>query len=142
MRIATSLRTLLIAQSTITALAPSQTVGGVSYRGVFNENPVQGFRTPFVLIAHINDDPMKTLGATAGLSKWNVDVDCYGKTFTEASELCEAVKAFLVDYKGSAGPNTIDAVELQDTRYDAIYEAQGRDVREHILSLNFDMFYR
>lgn len=142
MSIETNLRTLLLAQSSITALVPAQTVGGVSYPSVFNENPAQGVRPPFILISHIDRDGMLNLGVTHGTAKTNIDIDCYANTFVAADAIGEAVKTFIQDYRGAAGSGTIDAVELQDIRYDAIYEDQGRDVREHIVSLNIDIFHR
>lgn len=141
MAIETGLRTLLLAQSSITALAPAQTIGGTSYPAVFNEHPIQGFRLPYVLIAQIDEDPMLTLGTASGFKKTNIDIDCYSNTHPGAIALADAVEAFLDDYTGAAGSSTITAVEYQGRRYDAIYEAQGRDVREHIVSLNFEIYH-
>jgi hypothetical protein len=141
MSIETNLRTLLLAQSSITTLVPAQTIGGTSYPGIFDEHPVQGFKPPFILISLIDDDPMLTLGTTGGLEKTSIDIDCYAFSKPAAYAIGSAVKAFLQDYKGAAGTGTISAVEYQGRRYDAIYEAQGRDVREHIVSLNFEIYH-
>ena len=51
MAIETGLRTLLLAQASITAIAPAQTIGGISYPAIFTEYPEQSFQAPFIVIS-------------------------------------------------------------------------------------------
>lgn len=142
MAIETGLRTLLLAQSSITALVPAQTIGGVSVPGIFNEVPMQGFRCPYILISQIDSDPILHLGATGGMGTTDFDIDCYSNTHAGALAIAAAVVAFFADYSGAAGASdTVNAVHYEGRRYDPIYEAQGRDVREHIISLSFQVFH-
>jgi len=68
------LRTLLLAQASITALAPAQTVGGVSFDAVFLDNAAEGVKPPYVIITQTGHDPYKRLDGTGGtLRKTEVD---------------------------------------------------------------------
>ncbi len=142
MSIETNLRTLLLTQSSITTLVPAQTVGGTSYPSIYNERQVQGASRPYIVISHIARDSLLSLGTTHGAAKTNIDIDCYANTLLAADAIGEAVKTFIQDYSGAAGTGTIMAVELQDMQHDMIEEKQGRDVVEHIVSLNVDIFHR
>lgn len=138
MAIETGLRTLLLAESTITTLAPAQTIKGQSYNAIFCEHPVQDFLPPFVLISLIDFDPMKYLSTTSGMETTEIDIDCYERTYVRAIALGKAVSDYLKDYNGAAGASdTINAVFWEGKRYDKIFDADGRDVRQHIISLNF-----
>lgn len=138
MAIETGLRTLLLAESTITALAPAQTIKGQSIDAIFNEYAEQGFLPPFILISLIDFDPMKHLGGTTGMETTEIDIDCYERTYPRALALAKAVSDYLKDYTGAAGgSDTINAVLWEDKRYDKIFDADGRDVRQHIMGLNF-----
>ena len=140
MAIEIGLRTLLLAESTVTALAPAQTIGGISFDAIFNENPVQGFLCPFVLVSQISHDPWKHLGTTTGISSTEFDIDCYARTYPAAKALAAAVSLYLKDYVGVAGASdTIDAVLWENETFSAIYDDDGRDVRQYIVSLNFDI---
>lgn len=143
MAIETGLRTLLLAQPSITGIAVPQTVGGVTFEGIFNEHPVEGFLPPFVLIAQMEFDPLAHLGATSGLQFTGFDIDAYSRSYPQARDLAKAISDFFFppdgsgDYVGSAGPNdTIKAVIYETRRYDEVFEEQGSDIRQHIFSLS------
>lgn len=138
MAIETGLRTLLLAQSSITALVPAQTIKGQSLSGIFCEHPEQGFLPPFILISKIDTDPWLTLGNSLGTRATDFDFDCYSYTYPGALAIAAAVKAFIEDYTGAAGAdNTIKAVLWMNGRSDQLNEGQGRDVRQFIESLSF-----
>ena len=146
MAIETGLRTLLLSQPEITGIAKDQSVQGVVYRGVFNEHPVEGFFPPFVLISQMSLDPLAHLGATSGLRFDEFDIDAYSRSYPEALALSQAIQDFLFppdgsgDYTGPAGTDdTIKAVVFEDKRYDEVFEAQGQDIRQHIVSLTIQV---
>jgi hypothetical protein len=138
MALDTGLRTLLLARGDILALVPDQVIGGVTFRGVFNEDPQQGFLPPFILISRISADPWLTLGTTGKTGAIDFDIDCYAYTLTTALAIDAVVQAFIEDYTGPAGTSdTIKAVLMGNKRHDKIFEAEGRDVRQHIVSTTY-----
>jgi len=140
MAIELGLRALLLAQSPITALCPPQTIRGITYDGIFNEHPVEGFLPPFVLVAQMSFDPLLHLGSTGGLADTEFDIDCYSRSYPGAMALADQVQDFLEDYTGPAGDDdTIKAVLLQGRRYDKVIEGQGADQRQHVISVSFQI---
>ena len=104
MAIEIGLRTLLLAQASITTLAPAQTVGGVAFDAVFLDNAAEGVKPPYVIITQTGHDPYKRLDGTGGtLRKTEVDIDCYASNRPASITLAGAVETFLRDYVGAAG---------------------------------------
>lgn len=139
MPIESGLRTLLLTQSSITTLVPSQVVEGTTYYGIFNEYPEEGFKLPFILISQVSFDPYVTLDGTAGMGSYEIDIDCYANKYSTALAIADAVTEFLKDYSGSAGSNTINAVIWLGKRHDRIFEGQGRKVIQNIVSLSYQI---
>lgn len=138
------LRTLLLSHGTLTSLAPAQVVEGVRYDAVFNEWPTQGFGLPFILISVIDGDSYGHLGGTTGLASSDIDVDCYARTFPAARRLSHEVAEYLKDYRGGAGADDYIEAVIWDgsTRHDKIFDNDGRDVRQHIVSLSFQIQHK
>lgn len=138
MAIETGLRTLLLAQSGITALARNQTVGGITYQGVFSEYPDQSLQPPFIVISQTDFDPLECLDGTRGMEVSVFDIDCYDTDHPGAIALAKVVSDFLKDYSGIAGDfDTINAVHWENKRYDKIPLGQGLDTRHQIKRLTF-----
>ena len=106
------MRTILLAESTINTLL------GDSTSGVYVAQAPQNADPPFVEIHRLSMDPLKTLGTTSGLRFTEIDIDCKAKTKPEATALADAVEAFIDDYTGAAGSDTINAVLLNDRALD------------------------
>lgn len=138
------LRTLLLAQSSITALAPAQTINGISIPSIVCDNAPQGMVPPYVVLTDISNDPMNTLDAySETLQAVEVDIDCYSYSEPAARTLGQTVWRFIRDYTGAAGADdTVKAVNVEDNgtyRYD--FPAEGRDTRFHIVSLSMLIQY-
>lgn len=140
MPLETGLKTLLLAQSSITSLVPAQSIGGTTYNGIFNESPEQGFVLPYILIHQIDCDPMVALDGTSGMMDYEFDIDCYATKYATALAIADAVADYLKDYSGAAGSSTINSVVWLGKRHDRIYEGQGRKVVFNIVSLSFQIF--
>lgn len=141
MALETGLRTLLLAQSSITTLAPAQTVGGVSFDGVFLDNPAQGFVAPYVVITKTGHDPYKRLdGTTGGIVSTDIDIDCYAANRPAAIALAKAVSDYLKDYTGAAGgSDTINAVLWEDQVAQTVYLGDGRDQRHYVEAMTYQI---
>lgn len=105
------LRTLLLAQSSITDLVTND--GGRKV-GVYIEKAPQGAALRYVILADIDEDPYAALDGTTGLKATEIDIDSKGATYDQAMALAEAVDAFFKDYSGAAGDQTIAAVVKQN----------------------------
>lgn len=138
MAIKDGLRTLMLAESTITALCPAQTLKGLSLSAVFVDKAEQGAKPPFIIISRIGSDPMLALDGTYGMKSTEIDIDCYEATPTKAEALATAVSTYLDDYTGAAGgSDTIDAVMLEDTNDFLVPEEDGKDNLRHVVTLSF-----
>lgn len=134
----TGLRTLLLAQSSITTLAPSQTIEGISTPSIFNEEPPQGANPPFIVIVQTDHDPMVALDGTYGMQMTTFSIDCYANELPAAGTLRTTVGTFLNDYSGAAGASeTINAVILQGNSYRKLYAQDGTDTRQRIASASY-----
>lgn len=131
---------MLLSQPGITSLVPQQTIDGTVFSGIFNEYPTQGFRLPFILISVVSTDPYACLDGTQGMMSFGIDIDCYANRFDKSVAISNAVQSFLNDYTGPAGSNCmINAVILKNKSHSKLYEDGGRDTREHVDSLSYQI---
>lgn len=138
------LRTLLLAQSGITTLAPSQTIERNTVPAIFCNSAVQGVKPPFVVITIIGGDPYLTLESTyhEGLRSAEVDIDCFDYSSSAAATLNKTIRQFLDDYTGAAGANDTIAAVLHDTPvsgYD--YPSEGFDTKFHYVTTTYRIQY-
>lgn len=140
MAIKAGLRTLLLANGSITTLCPAQTVKGISRGSIFVGTIPQGAKPPFIVISRIGHDPMKALDGTTGMVSSEIDIDCFENTEPEAEALATVVKDYLKDYSGAAGgSDTIDAVLLQDINDFENPEQDGNDTWRYAVTLSFEI---
>lgn len=113
------LRTLLLAQSAITSLAPAQVVGRTTYPAVFCDNAPQGVQPPYVVFHANATDPMVTLDATysESLKSDDIEIDVVGYSVPQARTLSETIRQYFDDYLGffAAGTNSATADLLNST---------------------------
>lgn len=137
MAIKDGLRTLLLAESSITTLAPAQVIQGKSYSAIFVDKVKQGIKPPFIVISRSGFDPMKTLDGTTGMKSTEIDIECWEYTETEAEALAAAVSAYIKDYSGAAGgSDTIDAVLWDSVNDFKEAEDDGKDLWRFVTVLN------
>ena len=141
MTIKDGLRTLLLAQSSITTLAPAQTVSRQSISAIFVESAMQGFIPPFIHIERTSFTPLRFINTTttAGISE--IEIDCYENTEPLAEALALAVANYIKDFSGTAGSATIHRVNWTGSMNFRTEENDGGDVRRHIATLNLSVFH-
>lgn len=141
MAIKTGLRTLLLAQSSITTLCPAQTVSGKSYSAIFVEKVKQGFKPPYIVISDTSHDPMNTLDGLTGMGNSEIDIECVEFTEPEAQVLAKAVSDYLRNYTGAAGASdTVDAVQWTNRQtFTGKDETDAADVWRFNVVLTFDI---
>jgi hypothetical protein len=138
MALKTGLRTLLLAQSSITTLCPAQTLQGISYPAICVEALPQGMKPPYIVISSTGHDPMKALDGTTGMASTEIDIECVEYTDDQAEALAKAVSDYLKDYTGAAGSSdTIDAV-LWDSKTTFVGQEQdGKNLWRFNVQLSF-----
>lgn len=136
------LRTLLLAQAGITALAPAQTVGLVSIPAVFVDAAVQGVLPPYVLITITGGDPLVTLDSTyhETLRQYEIDIDSFSYDKTAANTLNKTIRQFLDDYTGAAGSNdTIKSVYFDSEVGGFDFPNEGDDKKAFFVTTSYQM---
>lgn len=132
------LRKLLLARTTVTAIVGSN--------GVFIERPEQGSKRTRCEIHLANDDENLTLGGglpdSDELFSTEIDIDCRGKRPGDANKLADAVAAILRDYTGTAGNQTILAVNLNGKGTSFENPIDASDQALHNMSLEFTIHWR
>lgn len=142
MALKNGLRTLLLAESSITSLVPAQTVDGDSVSAIFVTTADQGAKVPYLVISRTGHDPMKAMDGTTGMAQTDIDIDCYAGTPAEADALATAVEAYLKDYSGAAGgSDTIDCVLFEDKNDFENTEGDGNDQWRYVVTLSFTIFH-
>lgn len=137
MALEAGLRTLLLAQSSITSLVPAQTIGGTSFSGIFVNNPTQDFDPPYILIKNTGG---KNVCLNNSAVTHAIDIECCANKDEDAIAIGAAVNTFLETYSGAAGASdTIDMVILTGKSLDYTQEAQGRDVQIHKRTLTYQI---
>lgn len=139
--ITTELRTLLLAQSSITTLAPAQTINRISVPAVFVENAQQGFSPPFVIITNIQSEPIVCSDGTKEFRTAEIDIDAYGYSRVDSRTLASTIRTYIDDFSGTAGANTIHAVLWQDENDFAVKPQDGRDTRWYVTTETFRIQY-
>lgn len=131
------LRTLLLAQSTVTAIVGS--TGGHVGRAP------QEAGSPRFEIQLVDEDENLTLDGRLGsgdVQTTEIDVDCKAETSYLAVQLRDAVASILRDYTGAAGSQTILAVTLNNKGSSIEDAIDGSDNARFVETLEFTIHWR
>ena len=124
---------LLGAESTVSSL-----VGGRIFSGSVPESAA----LPNILIMQESVDELTTLEhQTGGLRIVDFSVECRAGRSVSSDAIANASRVFLGSYTGSAGGQTIDAVNLQGTSSDFIPPEDSSDVGLYTDTVTFSLAY-
>lgn len=126
------LRTLLLGESSVTDIAGQK---------VYGEWAAQSVGPPYVIISRTSDDPQGDLTQTSGKRIAQFDVECHGKTGSQAASLAKAVADFLKDYTGAAGDETIEAVAYNGENDDTLGPQEGEQHPSFATILDLTVIY-
>lgn len=131
--ISKGLRTLLLAQSSITDI--------VGDDGIFVTAATQGTTQPYIIIDRMAGSKFKGLDGNQGTKRAEIDIECWHNTPSDAAALADIVSDFLDDYTGAAG----DATIKESTQVDDVdnYEPPkvGQAISEFVTILNYEFIY-
>ncbi len=137
------IRTLLLAQSSITTLVPTQIVNRVAMPSIVCDHAPQGMQPPFVVIRDTGTETYSSLGPyTETLKGASVEIDCMAYQEPSARTLAQTIRQFFDDYSGAAGASdTIKAVIWDDEKPAYSKPNEGRDTRYQIVTEPFFVQY-
>lgn len=115
----------------------------VEDRTYINKLPQTADRTlDHIIITQMSSNEHNSLDGTSELRFIDFDIDCKATTPSRADTLAKVVRAFLKDYTGSAGDETIDAVIYTDESDGFEPFLDGSDEGLDIVTLDFNIQYR
>ena len=72
----------------------------------------------WIIYHMISDVPTGTKDAASTLDMYRFQIDCYGRTYSDADTLAASVRSALDNY----GQGTVEGVEIEDIRFDGQYD--------------------
>lgn len=131
--ISEGLRTLLLAQSSVTDL-----VGTRIYVTVAR----QGITQPYIVIDRVDNEKYKGLAGYLSAQHAEVDIECWASTQTAAAALAKIVSDYLDDFSGATGGSeTITAVHQVGDVDNYATPQGGGEITEFVTILNFELDY-
>lgn len=130
--ISKGLRTLLLAQSTITDVVDQKIFVGAA---------TQGTEQPKIIIDRMNGEKFKGLSGYLGTKRAEMDIECWHNTQGEASALADIVSDFLDDFTGAAGSTTIKESTHAGEADNYPTPPGGAHIGEWVTILNYEFIY-
>lgn len=127
------LRTLLLAQSSVTDLVSTR---------IFVTAAKQGEVLPYIVIDRVSDEKYKGLSGYLSTRHAEVDIECWGKTQSTAASLAKIVSDYLDDFSGATGGSeTVLAVQQVDEDDTFDPPDSGGQIQEFVTILTFELDY-
>lgn len=140
----TGLRTLLLAQSSITTLVPTQTINRNTIYPIFCTSVMQGVVPPFVLIKRLGGDPMLTLGLNGETLKTAViEISSYSYSAVANETLDRTIRVFLDDQLevAAGASDTLKAVLFDEPTAGYDSPVEGTDTRFYYCRTTYTVQY-
>ena len=125
----------------VSLLAGESTISAIVGSRVYVSRAPQTAALPYIIITQISTDEFNTIDGTSGLRSVDFDIDCKSQRSVEAMTLGDAVRDFVKDYTGTAGSQTIKAVELNSETTDYEPPTDGSDSGIHTTLLDVSIQY-
>lgn len=123
---------LLTGEATISSLVSSRVyVGSVPQDATY----------PLILLTQMDTNEMNSFDVTSDLRAVTFDIDCKADRSVEADTLAAAVRAFIADYTGTAGSETIRAVLLNSESDGFEPPTDNSGVGTYVVTLDVDVMY-
>ena len=94
-----------------------------------------------IVITQLTSNEHNSLDGTSELRFLDFDIDCKATTAAKADTLSKAVRAFLKDYTGAAGDQTIEAVLFTDETDSFEEPISASDKGLYVTTLDFQIQY-
>lgn len=128
------LRTLLLAQSTVTDV--------VGTSGIYVTTARQTTSLPYIVLDRVGDEKYTALDGYQSARHAEVDIECWHKTPGQAAALAKIVSDYLDDFSGATGGDeTILSSHHIDDNDTFDTPQSGEEIREFVTILNFEFHY-
>jgi gamma-glutamyltranspeptidase len=99
-----AVRSILIADATVTALVSSR---------VFPQRRPQGTAVPAIVYQNIFEETNEALATQGGIRRTRLSVEVFDKTYGDTKTLRNAVEDALINYTGTTEGETINSLRLE-----------------------------
>lgn len=131
--IAKGIKTLLLAQASVTAIVSTR---------IFVSAAKQGTDPPYIVIDRMRDEKYKGLDGVQTGKQAEIDIECWARTPESAAALAEVVSDFLDDFQGATGgAETVLASHQLDESDNFDNPTSGGEITEFVALLNFEFMY-
>lgn len=97
---------------------------------------------PYIVLTVMETEGNPSLdGGTDNLKFVTLDIDCVAATGEASESLCQLVRAFIKDYTGAAGTQTIKAVIVNDQVDDEIWPTDSSGKPKYMETLDLTIQY-
>lgn len=103
------------------------TIGGISPPPV----PPNG-QFPYVTVQEVLSKELESLTGSSGLVRAKIQINCWDRDYENAYQMRQAIKAYLLPYKGIAGDQTIQDVKHAGDH--SLYDG-ARELHQLILAI-------
>jgi len=126
------IKTLLDAEATLTAICSTD---------IYPNKAPQSAAFPQIVFTQLTSDEYNTLDGGGDVRSIDVDFDCRATRSVTATSLSAALLAYIRDFTGAAGAETIRAVTVQGEGSDYIAPTDGSDKGVFIKTLDVQIQY-
>lgn len=123
-------------------MAGESTISDLVGSRVYLGNAPQKADYPHIVITQIGADGFNNMASSNVLRAVDFDIDCKADRSVESETLSNAVRAFIDDYTGVAGSQTISAVLFQDESTDVEPARDGSDTHIHNTLIDVTIQYK
>jgi len=120
---------ILNGSAAVTAL-----VGSRIYAGKAAQNATD----PCIVYSRISSERDHAMSADTGLASARMQISCFGRHYSEAMDVAEAVRGALQDYSGAAGSVTIQRSFVANERFLGYDESS----RTYHVAIEFEIWHR
>jgi len=119
----------------IDLLRNASTVSSIAGGRVHANKAPQNSALPYIIVTQISSEENQTLDGSVGVRAVDFDIDCKAERSVTANNLGNAVRIYIQNYTGTAGTETIKAVNLNDqsSQYESPEDGSDRGVYVSII---------
>lgn len=130
-------------KSVKTFLAASANIANLVADKLYPLQAPQKAALPYIVLDKVSDSPEYELQGESGKSRLVAQVECYGRTYYEASEVAAAVRNRLSGYGPGLLDDTVYCSKATIVRDNELVEPreEGSDEQTHRVSMDYEIVY-
>lgn len=126
------LRTLLLAEATVTAVTSN----------IYVTVARQAATLPYIALDRVSDEKHKAIDGYVSARHCEIDIECWDSTPSDAAALAKIVSDYLDDFSGATGGSeTILSSHQMDDNDSFDGPESGAEIKEFVTILNYEFQY-